>query len=286
LGVIPASTSNGKKRLSGSGYGYGSYGSQKSLQGNAENGGNKLHSELIVSQGNSPASEAYRSLRTSVLLSTSGRPPRVILVTSGHPGEGKTTTVVNLSVALTQLNARVLTIDSDMRRPRLGTLLKLPANPAGLSTLLTGQFTLHDVVVPTQVPNLFAIPCGPIPPNPSELLASPSMQRLLKEAAQEFDYVVLDSPPVLHVTDARILAPEVEAVILVAHGGVTPSEAVKHARNHLQQANSNLIGLVLNNVDFNSAGYDYYYRYYRRGYGYGRYGYGYGSSEPDGTHAE
>jgi Mrp family chromosome partitioning ATPase len=112
------------------------------------------------------------------------------------------------------------------------------------------------------------------------------MQRLLKEAAQEFDYVVLDSPPVLHVTDARILAPEVEAVILVAHGGVTPSEAVKHARNHLQQANSNLIGLVLNNVDFNSAGYDYYYRYYRRGYGYGRYGYGYGSSEPDGTHAE
>jgi capsular exopolysaccharide synthesis family protein len=284
LGVIPASNTNGKAKLP-YGYGYG-YGMQKPLleAGSADNGGKGHHSELMAAQGNSPLSEAYRSLRTSVLLSTSGRPPRIILVTSGHPGEGKTTTVVNLSTALTQLGSRVLTVDSDMRRPRVGTLLKLPSSPAGLSTLLTGQFSLDEVVMSTQVPNLFAIPCGPIPPNPAELLASDSMQRFIEEAAQKFDYVVLDSPPVLHVTDARILAPQAEVVVLVAHGGVTPHEAVKHARDHLRQANANLIGLVLNNVDFSSVGYDYYYRYNRRGYGYGGYGYGkygyggYGSS--------
>ena len=283
LGVIPAATANGKGKLPyGYGYGYGS-GAQKSLQeaSSTDNGGKAHHSELVAAQGNTPLSEAYRSLRTSVLLSTSGRPPRIILVTSGHPGEGKTTTVVNLSTALTQLGSRVLTVDSDMRRPRVGSLLKLPSSPAGLSTLLTGQFTLDEVVMETQIPNLFAIPCGPIPPNPSELLASESMQRFIEEASQKFDYVVLDSPPVLHVTDARILAPQVEVVVLVAHGGVTPHEAVKHARDHLRQANANLIGLVLNNVDFSSVGYDYYYRYNRKGYGYGGYGYGSGYSSDE-----
>jgi capsular exopolysaccharide synthesis family protein len=196
-------------------------------------------------------------------------------VTSGHPGEGKTTTVVNLAITLVQLGRKVLAVDSDMRRPRIGNLLKLPPTPAGLSTLLTGQFELDDVVIPTQVPNLFVLPCGPIPPNPAELLSSESMRRFFEEAAQKYDYVVLDSPPVLHVTDARILATQVEAVILVSHGAVTPREAVKHAKQHLEQVNGNLIGVVLNNVDFSSAGYDYY-RYYRRGYGYGSYGYGHG----------
>jgi len=279
LGVIPAANSNGKTKLP-YGYGYG-YGTQKSLReaGAADNGNAAHHTELVAAQGNTPLSEAYRSLRTSVLLSTSGRPPRIILVTSGHPGEGKTTTVVNLSTALTQLGSRVLTIDSDMRRPRVGSLMKLQSGPAGLSTYLTGQFSLDEVVVPTQIPNLFVVPCGPIPPNPAELLSSASMQRLIEEAAEKFDYVVLDSPPVLHVTDARILASQVEVVVLVAHGGVTPYEAVKHAKEHLRQANGNLIGLVLNNVDFSSVGYDYYYRYNRKGYGYGGYGSGYSSDE-------
>jgi len=289
LGVIPAANSNGKGRLPyGYGYGYGNQpGSQKSLPEASgaegeEKVGAKLHPELIGALGNSPQMEAYRSLRTSVLLSTSGRPPRIILVTSGHPGEGKTTTVVNLAVALGQLGSRVLAVDSDMRRPRIGTLLKVPATPAGLSTFLTGQFDLDDVVTPTQIPNLFVVPCGPIPPNPAELLSSQSMRAFLEQAPQKFDYVVLDSPPVLHVADARILAAQVEAVILVAHGAVTPREAVKHAKQHLQQVNGNLIGLVLNNVDFSSVGYDYYYRYYRRGSGYGGYGYGYSRSGSDG----
>src|SRR5262249_4189234 len=158
------------------------------------------------------------SLRTSVLLSTSGKPPRTILVTSGHPGEGKTTTAVYLAMALEQLGGKVLVVDSDMRRPRVAAALKLPSTAAGLSTHLTGQFSLEDSVVPTGIPNLDAVLCGPIPPNPAELLSSDVMRRFLDEAQQRYDYVLLDSPPVLHVSDARILASQVDAVILVVHG--------------------------------------------------------------------
>lgn len=266
LGVIPAADANGRGRLP---YGYG-YRPRKSLpeaRTHADNG-KELAVTLLAADKNSAMSEAYRSLRTSVLLSTSGRPPRVILITSGQPGEGKTTTAVNLAMALVQLGGRVLVVDSDMRRPRIGTMLQLPNTPAGLSTHLTGQFSLEDVVVETQIPNLYAVPCGPVPPNPAELISSELMRRFLEQAAQQFSYVLLDSPPVLHVSDARILAAQVEAVILVAHGAVTPREAIKHAKEHLLQVNANLIGVVLNNLDFSAAEYRYYYHYYK-GYGYG-----------------
>lgn len=276
LGVIPAATADGRAKLPYGGYGYG-YPSRTSLPAAStsdEKNGNS-HPALFGLTENAPLMEAYRSLRTSVLLSTSGRPPRVILVTSGQPGEGKTTTVINLAISLVQLGGPVLLIDSDMRRPRLHTLLKLPAGPAGLSTYLTGQFSLGEVAAPTQIPNLFLVPCGPIPPNPAELLSSNLMRTLLEQAPQKFEYVLMDSPPVLHVSDARILASQSEAVILVIHGAVTPREAVQHATQHLQQVNANVIGAALNNVDFSAVGYDYYYRYYR-GYSYG---YGYGNTE-------
>jgi polysaccharide biosynthesis transport protein len=275
LGVIPAATS-ANRRLA---YGYG-YGSRKQLKASETTvvpAAEKTHPELIGAENNPNLAEAYRSLRTSVLLSTSGRPPRVLLVTSGQPGEGKSTTVVNLAVTLCQLGGKVLVIDTDMRRPRVGSLLQLKANTAGLSTYLTGQSTLDEAVVATRIPNLYAVPCGPIPPNPAELVSSEPMRRLIREAAEKFDYVILDSPPVLHVSDARILATQVEAVVLVAHGGSTPREVVNHARSHLQQVSANIIGVVLNNVDFGQVGYDYYYRYYRS-YGYG-YGYGYGEDD-------
>ena len=266
LGVIPAANAASRKKLA-YGYGYNSRQTLAEVTSEAANG-KPLSLELIGANGNAAFSEVYRSLRTSVLLSTSGRPPRVMLITSGQPGEGKTTTTVNLAIALVQLGGRVLVVDSDMRRPRIGTLLKLPTTPAGLSTYLTGQFPLEDVLVGTHVPNLYAVSCGPVPPNPAELLSSKLMRQFLEQAAQKFDYVLLDSPPVLHVSDARILASQVEAVVLVAHGAVTPREAVKHAKEQLQQAGANLIGVTLNNVDFSAVGYDYYYRY-SRGYGYG-----------------
>ena len=185
--------------------------------------------------------------------------------------------MVNLAIALAQLGGRVVVIDSDMRRPRIASLLKIPPTSEGLSTFLTGQSTVDNVLVETQIPSLFAIPCGPIPPNPAELMSSAPMRDLLEELQKRFEYVLLDSPPVLHVTDAQILATQVDAVILVTHGGRTPREFTSHAKVNLLRVNANVIGVVLNNVDFNNAGYDYYYRYYR-GYGYG-YGHGYGSHE-------
>jgi capsular exopolysaccharide synthesis family protein len=193
----------------------------------------------------------------------------VILITSGHPGEGKTTTALNLAIALGQLGGPVLVVDSDMRRPRVGTLLKLQNGGTGLSTYLTGKYPLEEVITPTSTPGLYAIPCGPIPPNPAELLSSRLMQDLLVRAPQKFEYVILDSPPVLHVSDARILAARVEAAVLVVHGGVTPWETIRHAKQHLQQVNANIIGILLNNIDFSASRYDYYYRSYGRGYGYG-----------------
>ena len=264
LGVIPAASSASRKKL---GYGYGSNVS-KSLAGESfPKSESNVALQLIGTNGNSAISEAYRSLRTSVLLSTSGRPPRVILVTSGHPGEGKTTTAVNLAISLVQLGGHVLVVDSDMRRPRVGTLLKMQNAATGLSTYLTGKYTLDEVIAPTNIKNLCAILSGPIPPNPAELLSSAMMQQLLTDAPKKFDYVILDSPPVLHVTDAQILAARVEATVLVTHGAVTPRDAVKHAQQQLQQVNGNIIGILLNNVDVAAAGY-YYNRYYS-GYGYG-----------------
>ncbi|MBI2820302.1 MAG: polysaccharide biosynthesis tyrosine autokinase [Acidobacteria bacterium] len=278
LGVIPAEHSAARKKFA---YGYG-MAQSKSLPA-ASGNGNEANSsmQLIGSNGNSALSEAYRSLRTSVLLSTSARPPRVILITSGSPGEGKTTTAINLAISLVQLGRRVLVVDSDMRRPRVGPLLQLQNSATGLSTYLTGKYPLDDVISPTSIQNLYAIPCGPIPPNPAELLSSKMMQDFLEEVAEKFEYVILDSPPVLHVSDARILAAQVEAAVLVVHGGVTPREGIRHAKQYLQQANANIIGILLNNVDFSSVGYDYYYRSYNKGYGYGSY-----SSDEEGERRE
>ena len=270
LGVIPSAAANGQGKLP---YGYG-YGTRKQLPKPATalaSNRASLHLELIGTDSNSPLSEAYRSLRTSMLLSTSGRPPRVVLITSAQPGEGKTTTVVNLAITLAQLGSRVLVVDSDMRKPRIANLLKLKPSLAGLSTYLTGQSSLDEAIVATSIPNLYGIPCGPSPPNPAELLSSSQLKELLNGTHEKFHYLLLDSPPVLHVADARILAAQVEAVILVAHGGVTPRELVNHAKMQLLQVNANVIGVALNNVDFSTFGYDYYYRHYR-GYGYGSYG--------------
>jgi capsular exopolysaccharide synthesis family protein len=283
LGVIPAVGGKETGKLGyGYGYGYG-YGhghrSRKQLPETTASKQTEItpRPELVGAKGSSPIAEAYRSLRTSILLSTAERPPRVILVTSGQMGEGKTTTVVNLGITLAQLGSRTLVIDSDMRKPRLAQLLQMKNSAVGLSTYLAGHSSLDETVFSTEIPNLYAVPCGPVPPNPAELVSSDRMRQLLEEVRKTFDYVLLDSPPVMHVADARILGAQTEVVILVAQGGATPRELVNRAKLHLLQVNANVIGVALNNVDFSTAGYDYYYRYYRsRRYSYGD-GYGYGS---------
>ncbi len=229
--------------------------------------------ELVSLQSpKSAIAESYRSLRTAVLLSTSAHPPQVLLVSSPQPAEGKTTVVTNLAVLLAQRGAAVLLVDSDMRKPRLHKIFGLP-NERGLSTYLTGTDTLEQTIVPIEsVPNLSVMSCGPLPPNPAELLSSTVMQEMLAQLRQRFTHILLDSPPIIHVTDAVILSSLSDGVILVAQGGVTTREALKRARKILQHVNGKLLGIVLNNVDVRSSDYSYYYG--------GRYYYYYDSAEP------
>jgi len=243
------------------------------------------HMALLSSEHGGPLAEAFRSLRTSVLLSTPGAPPRTLLITSSQPGEGKTTVSINLAIVLSQLGKRVLLVDSDMRKPRIGILLKLPPSEQGLSTYLAGQCSLEEAVVSTAVPNLFVLPCGPFAPNPAELISS-GLQKLLAQTQELYDYVLFDSPPILHVTDGRIIACKVDAVVLVLHGGSTPRQVVNQAKRYLLDVNAHVIGVVVNNLDLSVIGYDYSYRYYRKYGYYGFYGGGYDNAPPPGPAEE
>jgi capsular exopolysaccharide synthesis family protein len=239
-----------------------------------------MTSELAtVSQPQSVVSEAYRALRTSILLSTSRHAPQLILISSGQPREGKTTTALNLAITLAQRGDRVALIDTDLRRPRIHRSFQMDNN-RGLSTFLTSQAAPEDLARPVrQVPNLYVITSGPTPPNPAELLSSEPLEALFAELRRHFDFIVLDSPPAISVADSMILAAHADGVMLVVHGGVTTRETLKHTTKLMNSVNARMLGIVLNNVDVRSVDYKYYYTnyygdYYRhlldgRGYGYG-----------------
>jgi capsular exopolysaccharide synthesis family protein len=222
--------------------------------------------ELVShSRPKSEIAEAYRALRTSILLSGLGAPPRCILVTSALPQEGKTTTAINIAIVLAQKGGRVLLVDADMRRPSIHTKLALRAR-GGLSTLLTGSDTLGNVLVnSTEVPNLHVLPAGPPPPHPAELLGSSVMKSFIAEWREKFDHVIIDSPPCLSVTDAVLLSVEVDAVALVLRSGQTPKDAIRRARNLLFQVQAKVLGVVVNAVDMRSP--DMYYYSYASKYG-------------------
>jgi polysaccharide biosynthesis transport protein len=209
----------------------------------------------------SAAAEAYRMLRTSILLSTAGHPPKTILVTSGQPGDGKTTTTFNIALALTQLKAEVLIVDCDMRRPSLQKLFKM-ANCEGLSTYLTGGGDLDMFIKQTPIPHLSILPCGFVPPNPSELIGSENMKQLLRSLEERFDYIILDSPPLVTVADPIILSTMVDGVILIVKSGQSKIELVGHACQQLSAVGAKILGVTLNNLDIRKERYDYY-RYYR-----------------------
>ena len=216
--------------------------------------------EVLAHLDAQPAlSESYRQLRTSILLSTPGRAPKTLLVTSGAPQEGKTTTSVNIAISLAQLSARVLIVDADLRRPRVHSILKLQ-NTNGLSTALSRSITEETVlslIERDDESGLSVLTSGPIPPNPAELLGSPSMKTLLEMIEPQFDYIVIDSPPIAKVTDGVLLASTVDGVILVVHGGRSTRELVRGARKLLQTAGARVLGVVLNNVKGRET--DYYY---------------------------
>lgn len=223
----------------------------------------------------SPSSlEAFRSLRTSILLSANPV-PKLILITSAFPGEGKTSTTVNLGATLASLGSKVLILDCDMRRPACHRSTGV-ANKPGFVQCLTGHVEPSEAILAVPgVKNLSVIPCGPIPPNPAEVLSSPIAHELLQRLRAEFEYVLVDSPPLLSVADSRILATITDAVVLVARAHSTPYNAVCRARALLNGAGARILGVALNDVDLRKDGYAYNY-YYRYGYGYG---YGTGTTE-------
>ena len=211
-------------------------------------------------------SESYRSLRTALLLS-SARELKVVAVTSAMAGEGKTATASNLAVVLAQLGRPVLIIDCDLRKPRLHQVFKV-SNRIGLVNQLTGTADLDAVILPTEVPNLWALPSGPMPPNPSELLASERLRELLRTLRGRFDYVILDTPPALAVTDATLVGAFADGVVLTLRSHKVTREEVRLVRDRLRQADIKVLGAVLNRYRALQAGMGRSYRY-AEAYGYG-----------------
>jgi polysaccharide biosynthesis transport protein len=209
----------------------------------------------------SQMAESYRALRTSLLLSNLGAPPKVIMVTSARPQEGKTTTSINTAIVLAQKGVRVLLVDADLRRPSVHKTLGMGPR-SGLSNVLTGSATLQQTVTTSPVlPNLFILPAGSPPPNPAELLASSIMRDLIMELREQYDHIVIDTPPTLSVTDAVVLSPAADSCILVIRSGQTTKQALRRARDILMQVNAHVAGVLLNAVDLTSPDYYYYYEY-------------------------
>jgi polysaccharide biosynthesis transport protein len=209
----------------------------------------------------SQMAESYRALRTSLLLSNLGAPPKVIMITSALPQEGKTTTSINCGVVLAQKGIRVLLIDADLRRPSIHKTLGMGPR-SGLSNVLTGSATLQQAITRSAVlPNLSILPAGTPPPNPAELLASSNMSDILEELRGQYDHIVIDTPPTLSVTDAVVLSPRADAIVLVIRSGQTTKHALRRSRDILTQVNAKVSGVLLNAVDLSSPDYYYYYEY-------------------------
>ena len=261
LAVVPA--------LPGMSVGHGRL--SRTPKGIAQNASGPRIEMLSFVQPKSQISEAFRALRTSLLLSQADHPPQVILVTSALPREGKTTAAVNLAVTLAQLGDRTLLIDSDLRKPGIRRALEIATGKdAGLSSYLAGVSTLDEVTIPhPSIQNLVAMTTGPIPPSPADLLSSHRMREAITELRHQFKFIVIDSPPVMAATDAVLVSALTDGVLLVVRSGETPKEAFTRTRDLLAAVKCRLLGVVLNAVDSSAPDYYYSYRYYPYAYGYG-----------------
>ena len=235
---------------------------------NNEEAEDPANSELLIyADSRSSLAEAYRQLRTSILLSSAGHAPKSLLITSSLPSEGKTTTATNTAISLAQTGAKVLIIDADMRRPRLHSVFNIE-NGDGLSTILSTELTEQEtlkVIKQDEGTKLHLLTSGPIPPNPAELIGSEQMANLLKLLSQHFTHVVVDSPPITSFTDGVLIASMVDGVILVVHAGKSSRQVVRRARQLLQDVGAKIFGVVLNNVNLRSQDNYYYYQsYYHR----------------------
>ncbi len=215
-----------------------------------------VHELITIADPRSAVSEAYRTLRTNIQFSSLDRALRTILITSTVAEEGKSTTLANLAVTFAQGGNRTIAVDSDLRRPSLHRLFGVP-NEAGLTTMVLEE--RNDLLLQsTDVPNLSVLPSGPLPPNPSELLASRRMERIVEILKAEADFVLFDCPPIVAVSDAAVLAPRVDGVLLVVSSGKTKRDSAARAKAQLETVNANIIGAVLNNVKGDRNLYTYY----------------------------
>lgn len=218
----------------------------------------------MIDDVRSPIAESYRHLRTSLLLSSAGQPPKTILVTSSQPSEGKTTTAINTAYMLAQTGAEVLIIDCDLRRPRLHAHFDVPNNK-GLTNWLSGETDLENLLQTVErQPTLKLLTSGPVPPNPAELLGSEEMRKLLGSLGERFAHIIIDSPPAISFTDASILSTMVDGVVLVVHGGRSSRAVVRRAKQQLLDVGAHIFGVVLNNVKSDAP--DYYYSSYYASY--------------------
>lgn len=221
---------------------------------------------MLVVQDNpkSPISEAYRTLRTNIQFSSFDNELSTILVTSSGPSEGKSTTASNLAISMAEIGKNVLLIDCDLRKPSVHKKFNI-SNSKGLSNLLIGQFKFDDVAQ-KYTENMYILTSGTVPPNPSEMLASKKMKSFLEEAKGKFDFIILDTPPVVAVTDAQLLSTMVGGVLLVIASGFAEISAAEKAKELLNNVKANIVGVVLNKADVNDGKkYGYYHYYYGEG---------------------
>ena len=238
-----------------------------STNGNiAQEGEGALAPEMVTFHSpKSILSEAYRGIRTNILFSSADTEPQVILVSSSGPQEGKTITSINIAIAMAQSGNKVVLIDCDLRRPKVHKLFGIKKDE-GMTNLLVGNRKINDVIFETKIPNLYVIPSGPIPPNPSEILGSKRMKDLLDKLRLDFNKIIIDSPPIAAVTDSSILAKSADGVVLVVRAGETAREIVKNGVGQLKGIGAHVLGAVLNGVDTANDSY-YYYQYYSSYYG-------------------
>lgn len=222
---------------------------------------------LVHERPTSGIAEAARSLRTNLMFMNPDNPYKRLLVTSAAPAEGKTTVAVSIAVSLAQGGQRVCIIDCDLRRPRLHRIFDR-AGDIGLMNAILGEATVEEVAKPTVVPNLWSIPCGPIPPNSADVVSSEKFRRLLDEISSKFDRVVLDSPPIVAVTDSAIVSTLVDGVVFVVRAFKTSINLCRSGLRTLQDVDAPIAGAVLNAVNLNRHEYNYYHYYYYKREGY------------------
>lgn len=221
---------------------------------------------FVFRNPNSTIAECVRSMRTKLMIGNADLGLHTVLVTSASPREGKSTVVVSLAITMALANQKTLIVDTDLRRPRLHHVFGVPLGK-GVTSILDGSSTYEESILPTEVPNLFFLPAGPIPPNPAELMGGSQMELLLAELERRFDFIVMDSPPCIAVTDAVVLGHKIDGVIFVIKQESTTKEAAREALRRLSDIRERLLGCVINQVDIDRNTYGYKYYYYYHAYG-------------------